>query len=76
MKEYLPSLGFLLIFAGIAVVVISSFLGAGAKNTKFAVGGFLGPLPFGFANSPGMLKLVIGVLVLMIIFNFALRYMK
>ncbi len=75
MKEYLPALGFLLIFAGVILVIISTFLESGAKNTKFAFGGFVGPFPFGFANSPTMLWVLTGLIVLMIIINF-LRYAR
>lgn len=60
-------IGIILIIAGI-LLIFSSF--SSKPDVKFAVGGFLGPIPFGFANSPGMLKLIIilSVVVLLLVY--------
>jgi uncharacterized membrane protein len=52
----LISAGFLLILIGIILLIIGSFSGG---STKVAVGGFIGPLPFGFGNDPEMVKLAV-----------------
>lgn len=63
--------GFLLIFIGISIILLSYI---GTKNIKvhYGVGGFIGPIPFGFANSKEMLYIVILltiIIVLMYIFG-------
>jgi len=58
MKQALLPLGVLLVFLGITLITIHGFTGQNG-DTKVAVGGFIGPVPFGFGNSPGMVKLAI-----------------
>lgn len=70
MKEFITPLGILLIFSGFALVVIGSLLSSQKSNAKVAAGGFVGPIPFGFANSPQLLWIVIGITILMIFLNF------
>ncbi|OYT35409.1 MAG: hypothetical protein B6U87_00330 [Candidatus Aenigmarchaeota archaeon ex4484_52] len=48
--------GFILIFSGILLIINSI---SAKANAKFAFGGFLGPIPFGFANNPELLKIII-----------------
>ncbi len=74
MKEYIPVLGFILVFAGIVIIVASSILGSG--KSKVAFGGFIGPFPFGFANSPTMLWVLVGLITVVVLLNFALRYTR
>lgn len=73
--ENLVLVGFALVFIGILVIVIGSVI-SGKTETKWGVGGFVGFLPFGFANDPKMLWIVIGisiaVLVIFILLNFKL----
>ncbi len=52
--------GMLLLFVG-AILVIIGLSAGGRGETKVAVGGFIGPVPFGFANDPRLLILVIGI---------------
>jgi uncharacterized membrane protein len=61
----LDTLGVILIIIGIIVVVISSLSGEG--KTKFAIGGFIGPLPFGFGNDPQLMKFVIILSIVIVI---------
>ncbi len=72
--------GFALILIGVAVLIIGSAAGASAKDTKVAVGGFIGPIPFGFANDPKLMKITIGITVaffaLFLLLPFILRYAK
>lgn len=47
MSQHIVMLGFILIIAGIAAVIIGS---AGAKEAKTGFGGVIGPFVIGFGN--------------------------
>jgi uncharacterized membrane protein len=67
--ENLIIIGLVLLFVGIILIVVGSF--SSTKNVKFGFGGFIGPIPFGFANDPRLLWIVIIVtIVLLIVFVF------
>jgi uncharacterized protein (TIGR00304 family) len=76
MPQYkLISIGIFLIIIGFLIVFIGSLLSSGAKakgETKVAVIGLLGPIPFGFGNDKKLflIALVIGVCL----FLFSLFY--
>ena len=67
MKELIP-LGIVIILIGFIVVIIGSLSSMKTSDTKVAVGGFIGFIPFGFANDKGLLKVVIGLSVAVFIF--------
>ncbi len=71
MKQLIP-LGVLIIFIGMILVIIGALSQAGKTDSKVAVGGFIGFIPFGFANDKRMLYFVIGLSALMIILWFVL----
>lgn len=73
MREYLPAVGFLLVLAGVVVIIAGSLLGGQASKTKFAFGGFVGPIPFGFANSSPLLWVVIAFSAFLVIVNLIWR---
>lgn len=56
-------IGLVLIVIGVSVI----FLAFGGGETKFGIGGFIGPIPFGFGNSPKMVWLAIGLGIIAII---------
>ncbi len=58
--------GMIVIFIGIALILIGSLSG-GEGRAKFAVGGFIGPIPFGFANDKGLMYLVIAISLIMLL---------
>lgn len=70
--SYLISLGILFLFAGMILIIAGTF--AGAKHgttdtkTKVAIGGFIGPIPFGFANDKRVMYVVVGMMVALIVF--------
>jgi uncharacterized protein (TIGR00304 family) len=79
MIEYLIPIGIILILLGFIIVLVGSFLQAGkapeAKTkTHVGVGGFIGPIPFGFATSKTMLYVVIGLAIFFFILWLILRY--
>jgi len=51
-------IGIALIFIGFFIILLSSISGKESKSW-FGIGGFIGPVPFGFANDPKMLKIII-----------------
>ena len=77
--EQFFALGVLLIIIGFLIVFFGMFFGAkeGASSTKVAIGGFIGPIPFGFGNDKNfvwfvtILSLVLFLLWLFFSFKFA-----
>ena len=56
--EQLISFGVLLIVIGFIVVFFGTLKGSNDSKTKIAVGGFSGPIPFGFGNDKNMVWFV------------------
>ena len=74
--RYLIFIGIILVFIGIAFTIVGSLFGAkmDKSNTKFAVAGFIGPIPFGFGNNKQMLIFAIIFSIIIIILFFVLHY--
>ncbi len=76
----LVEIGLVLILIGFALVFVGSVIGGTGKGIKVAVGGFLGPIPFGFGNDPQMAKLALGIsiamLLIFLVLPLILRYVK
>ena len=72
--EQLISLGILLIFIGFVIVFIGSFMSSKDTNskTKVAVGGFIGPIPFGFGNDKNLVWFV--TIISLVLFLFWLLF--
>jgi len=67
--ENLIIIGIVLLFVGIIFILVGSI--SSSKNVKFGFGGFIGPIPFGFANDPRLLWIIIIItIILLIIFVF------
>lgn len=75
MGNELVTLGIVAIFAGVVLVMVGS-LTSGKSDVHVGVGGFIGPIPFGFANNPTMLKIIIGVTVAFFLINVLMRFGK
>ena len=71
MKQLIP-LGILIVFIGMILIIIGVLSQAGKSDSKVAVGGFIGFIPFGFANDKRMLYFIIGLSAFLIIFWFIL----
>ena len=56
-------IGVLVVFLGMALIVIGALSSVKERETKtrVAIGGFIGPFPFGFANDKTMLYFVMGL---------------
>ena len=74
----LAEIGIIVVFVGMILIVIGSFLQAKTSDskTKFAVGGLIGPIPFGFANDKRMLWFVFGIIALFVIMQVLLWFMQ
>ena len=79
----LMQVGTVIVFIGMIVIMIgslkaskssqSSGIEAGSGSTaKVAVGGFIGPFPFGFANDRTLMYFLIGLIVFAMIIWFVL----
>lgn len=69
MKELIP-LGVLVIFIGIIMVSIGALSQASKpeSQSKVAIGGFIGFIPFGFANDKRMLYISMGLTAAFMLF--------
>ena len=78
--EQLITLGILLIIIGFIVVFIGSFMAAKdtKSGTKIAVGGFIGPIPFGFGNDKNLVWFVTIISLVLFLFwlFFSFRIVK
>lgn len=82
----LVSIGMLIIFIGFILVFLGSLLqakqpqnekeGKGDSNVKVAVGGFFGPIPFGFGNDKTLMYVVLGVSVFFMLVWFILPHLR
>ena len=68
MNQNLLSLGILIIFIGFVIVFTGSLSNIKKGDAKFAVGGFVGFIPFGFANDSRLLWAVIALSAFLFIF--------
>jgi len=79
MSQHLITIGIVLIFIGFSLVFIGSLLSSQKSGSKveWGVGGFIGPIPFGFASSKNMfyitLALVVTFFVIFLLMNTIFR---
>lgn len=64
--DSLVLLGLAIVIVGIFVIILGSALSG--SNAKFAVGGFIGPIPFGFGNDRNLVILSIALSAAIIVF--------
>ena len=72
MNYNMVSLGILVILIGFALVFIGAMTQAftGKSDTKIAVGGFIGFIPFGFGNDKRMVWALIALMAVALAFFF------
>ena len=73
MNHQLISIGILVILFGFALVFIGALSGTQKGESKVAFGGFIGFIPFGFANDKRLLWVLLAFMAI-IIFFFILPY--
>ena len=78
--EQFIALGVLLIITGFVIVFFGTFFSAkqGISSTKVAVGGFIGPIPFGFGNDKNLVWFAIILSLVLFLFwlFFNIRFLK
>ena len=76
MQNNLITLGILFVLLGFILVFIGSLTGAKTGESKVAVVGLLGPIPFGFGNDKRLfvITLVVAVILMVIWFILAKRF--
>ena len=71
----IASIGAVVILIGFALVVIGALSSASAKDTKVAVGGFIGFIPFGFSNDKKLLWALIGLIALFFVYTVVMNFL-
>ena len=74
-EKYILPLGIGLIFLGIFLVIIFSFLSAEKGESKVAVGGIIGFIPFGFGNDKRVVWFVISLTAILFVFWMLIIYL-
>ncbi len=76
MKELIP-IGVFVIFIGMILIFIGALSQTTKQDSKIAVGGFIGFIPFGFANDKRMLYFTIALtaIFMLIFFLFQKHYL-
>ncbi len=67
-------IGFVFVLIGIVLLTLGALFSAKGK-ADVAFGGFIGPVPFGFATDPKLFWVLIALLVLSLIFLRVYRYL-
>lgn len=69
MAQELVTLGIILLFVAI-ILIFAGSITSGKSDVKFGFGGFIGPIPFGFANDPRMLWIILVIMGALLAFFF------
>ena len=69
MPQELVLAGIILLFIALVLIIVGSVLSAEKEGRKIEVGigGFIGPVPFGWASSPDMLKWIMVITAIVMI---------
>jgi len=78
MSQELVLIGFVLLFVAIILILVGSVLGAEKSGGKveWSVGGFIGPIPFGWASSPEMLKWTMAITTIVLVAFVLILFLK
>ena len=78
--EQLISLGIIIIFIGFIIIFFGILKGSKetASKTRITVGGFIGPIPFGFGNNKNFVRFaaVLSIVLFLILVLFDFRTWK
>jgi uncharacterized membrane protein len=74
MANWLLPIGLILLFVAIAFIAIGSIASSGKAETKVAVGGVIGFIPFGFANDKKMLWFAMIFTAVLFVFFILMRF--
>ena len=69
MSQEMVLAGFALLVVALILIIAGSLLdNEKSGKIEWSVGGFIGPIPFGWASSPGMLKWTVLISAVLMIF--------
>jgi len=69
LPENLIPIGVVVIFLGFFIILLGALMGTRDSKVEWAFGGFIGPVPFGFASKKEWLKFIIVVsLIFLLVF--------
>lgn len=69
LTENLIPIGVFVIFLGFLIIVVGTLMSSKSSKVDWAFGGFIGPVPFGFASRENWLKFIIALsIVLLFVF--------
>lgn len=77
--QHLISLGVIIIFIGFIIVFLGVLKEAkGTNSAKVAVGGFIGPIPFGFGNDKNLVwfATILSIVLFLLWLFFSFRFVK
>ena len=74
MTYNLTSIGILIILIGFVLVFLGALTNLNSKDTKIAVGGFIGFIPFGFSNDKRLVWALVFLMGLTLAFFFAMNF--
>ncbi len=66
--------GFFVILIGFILVFFGALSSSNTKDTKVAVGGFIGFIPFGFANDKRMMWVLVAFMAIALAFFFITNF--
>lgn len=72
MNQNIILLGTVLIFIGFILIILGSVLSTKQGKVEWAVGGFIGPIPFGAFSDKNMFYILIIIMIITLIFFFFL----
>ena len=70
----LASIGIFIILIGFILVFFGALSSSNTKDTKAAIGGFIGFIPFGFANDKRMMWVLIALMAFVLVFFLAINF--
>ena len=68
--------GFIALLIGIVLIIIAGFLGGKDSDSKVAVGGIIGFIPFGFGTDKRLVLITIIIAVVAFIIFFLMRFLR
>ena len=77
--QLLTILGIFLLFISISLIILGNFMKGDSSNNQdsnFSFGGFIGPIPFGFANTPIGWAIGAVIFVLMVLVPVLIHYFR
>jgi uncharacterized membrane protein len=69
-------IGIALIFLGIIAIIAASSIGTTKSSTKFAVGGVIGFIPFGFGNDKQLMIIMFIIMVALMIIFYTINFLR